>query len=162
MIISGGSFLFKGTRYVIGAVLAIKGKYYMASASHIFHGSGIGNRISVDERGGTVKMFLEDFDVALIEVDLGCDVEITVLGSASVMDDALLFNEHHSIPCKVIRAGESLLYLQFPCSDMPQPGDSGSPIRQKGKVIGLLSSVMLGNCTGTAVSSFVFKALELF
>lgn len=161
MIKSGGSFLFKGIRYVIGAVLAIKGKYYMASASHIFYGSGIGSRILVDGVGGTVKMFLQDFDVALVELDLGCDVEITVLGSASVMDDALLFNNHHSIPCKVIRAGASLLYLQFPCSDMPQPGDSGSPIWQNGKMIGLLSSVMFGNCTGTAVSADVFQALEM-
>jgi hypothetical protein len=75
------------------------------------------------------------------------------------MEDALLVNEGHTIQCRVIRAGASLLTLQFPCSDMPQPGDSGSPIVQDGMVVGLLSSVMFGNCTGTVVSSDVLHSL---
>jgi hypothetical protein len=86
--------------------------------------------------------------------------EITELGHASVMDDALLMNEQHSIACRVIRAGTSLLTLLFPCFDMLQLGDSGSPIEQEGKVIGLLSSVMLSNCTETAVSSEVLRNLS--
>lgn len=110
---------------------------------------------------GTVKKFLEGFDIALIELPYGCATEITALGSASVMDEAVLANETHSIPCRVIRAGASLLSLQFPCSDMPQPGDSGSPILQGGKVVGLLSSVMLSNCTGTAVSSEVLRDISI-
>ncbi len=104
---------------------------------------------------------MEDYDVALIELPLGCKVEVTELGSAAVMEEALLVNEHHTIPCRVIHAGTSLLYMQFPCSDMPRPGDSGSPILQEGKVIGLLSSIMLGNCTGTAVSSDFLCSLSL-
>lgn len=98
--------------------------------------------------------------MALIELPFGCKAEITGLGSAIVMEEAHLINETHSIPCRVIRAGISLLSLQFPCFDMPQPGDSGSPIVQKGKVVGLLSSVMFSNCTGTAVSSEVLKDLS--
>ncbi len=34
---------------------------------------------------------------------------------------------------------------------MPQPGDSGSPILQAGKAVGILSSVMLSNCMGSEV-----------
>ncbi len=160
MIKSGGLFLFKGYRCVIGAVIPINGTPYIAAASHIFHKAGIGSRVKADGVEGTVRRFLEDFDVALIELPTGCKAEMTILGSASVMEEAHLVNETHSIPCRVVRAGISLLSLQFPCFDMPQPGDSGSPIVQEGKVVGLLSSVMFGNCTGTAVSSEVLRNLR--
>jgi hypothetical protein len=161
MIKSGGTFLYKGYRCVIGAVITIKDRRYIAAASHIFSKADMKSRIQVEGTEGIIRKFMEDYDVALIELHSGCKDEATELGSADVMDDALLVNEHHTIPCRVIRAGTSLLYLQFHCSDMPQPGDSGSPILQEGKVIGLLSSVMLGNCTGTAVSSDVLRSLSL-
>ncbi len=147
--------MFRGNRCVIGAILSIKERHYIAAASHIFHKTDIGNRVQVNGKEGIVRKFLEDFDVALIELPSNCAAEITALGSAAVMEDAVLVNEQRIIPCRVIRAGASLLTLLFSCSDMPQPGDSGSPILQEKKVIGLLSSVMLGNCTGTAVSSGV-------
>lgn len=105
--------------------------------------------------------FLEDFDVALIALPSGCEAEVTQFGSAAVMEEAYLFNEKHTITCKVIRAGTSLHSLLFPCFNMPEPGDSGSPVLQDGKVIGLLSSIMLSNCTGTAVSSDVLKSLTV-
>lgn len=160
MIKSGGYFLFKGTRYVISAVLSIKGRLYIAAVAHVFHGADVGSRVHVNGAQGIVKQFLDGFDVALIELPFGCAAEVTILGSAAVMEDALLVNEQHSIKCRVIRAGTSLHYLLFPCYDMPEPGDSGSPIQQEGKVIGLLSSVMLSNCTGTAVSSDVLRRLN--
>ncbi len=159
MVKSGSSFFFKGMRCVIGAVISIRGQQYMAAASHIFLKADAGARVEVEGYKGIIRKFLEDFDVALIELPSNCAAEITKLGSAAVMEEALLVNEQHSIPCRVVRAGASLISLLFPCSDMPQPGDSGSPIRQEGKVIGILSSVMLSNCTGTAVSSEVLKSL---
>jgi len=159
MINSGGFFLYKGTHNVIGAVFSIRGWHYVATASHLFHEAGVGTRVQVEGVEGIVRRFLEDYDVALIELPPGCAAEVTELGSAALMEDAMLTNERHSIPCRVIRAGTFLLYIQFPCSKMPEAGDSGSPIMQKGKVIGLLSSVMLGNCTGTAVSSEVLRSM---
>ncbi len=160
MIKSGGSFFFRETRYTIGAILSINGRPYIAAAAHIFQKTG--NRVQVNGREGIVKRFLDGFDVVLIELPSGCEAQITELGSAVVMEDALLINEQHSIACRVIRAGTSLLYLLFRCFDMPQPGDSGSPIKQEGKVIGLLSSMMLSNCTGTAVSSDVLRNLSFY
>ena len=159
MIKSGGLFLFKGARCVIGAVILINGTPYVATASHIFYKTGLGSRVQADGVEGTVKRFLEDFDVALIELPSSCKVETTMLGSAIVMEEACLMNKTHRITCRFIRAGMSLLSLQFPCFNMPQPGDSGSPIVQEGKVVGLLSSVMFSNCTGTAVSAEVLRNL---
>jgi hypothetical protein len=158
MIKSGGSFFHGGYRCVIGAVLSIRGRQYIATASHIFHRAG--TCVEVEGMKGMVRRFIEDYDVALIEVPSTVTAEVTEIGSAAIMDDALMVNENHSIPCRVTRAGVSLLSLQFPCSDMPQPGDSGSPIMHEGKVVGLLSSVMFGNCTGTAVSSDVLRSLN--
>lgn len=158
MIKSGGSFFHEGYRCVIGAVLSIRGRKDIAAASHIFHKAG--TCVEVEGMKGIVRRFIEDYDVALIELPEGCTSEVTELGRAVVMDDALLVNDRHTIQCRVTRAGASLLTLQFPCSDMPQPGDSGSPIVQDGMVVGLLSSVMFGNCTGTAVSSEVLRTLN--
>lgn len=159
MIKSGGSFIFKGSRCAIGAVISINGTPHIAAASHIFQNTG--QRVQVEGGSGIVKRFLNDFDIALIELPRNCPAELTSFGSAEVMEDALLVNELHSIRCRVTRPGSSLLSLQFPCSDMPQPGDSGSPILQEGRVVGLLSSVMFGNCTGTAISSDVLRRLSL-
>jgi len=160
MIKSGDSFFYKGTRYVIGTILSIGGRHYIAAAAHIFHETG--NSVQVNGTEGIVKRFLDDFDIALIELNSGCNAQITELGSAAVMEDAMMSNEKSNIPCRVIQGGTSLLSLLFRCFDMPQPGDSGSPIVQKGKVIGLLSSVALGNCTGTAVSSEVLRNLSFY
>jgi len=158
MIKSGDSFFYKGTRYVIGAILSIDGRHYIAAAAHIFHETG--NNVQVNGTEGIVKRFLDDFDVALIELSSGCMDQITELGSTSVMEEAMMSNEKSNIPCRIIQGGTSLLSLLFRCFDMPQPGDSGSPIVQKGKVIGLLSSIAIGNCTGTAVSSEVLRNLS--
>ncbi len=158
MIKSGGSFIFKGSRCAIGAVILIMEKPYIATASHIFQKTGL--RVQVESGEGIVRKFVDDFDIALIELPKNCVAEVTVFGSAKVLEEALLVNEYHSIGCTITRAGSSLLSLQFPYADMPLPGDSGSPIVQEGKVVGILSSVMLSNCIGTAVSSEVLRRLN--
>ena len=151
MIKSGGSFIYKGKSCIIGAVISLREMHYIVTAAHIFHGTG--DRVKVDGKQVAVRGFLKDFDLALIELPHDCDVEITKFGSTIVLDEALLANDIHIIKCRVASAGDSLIYLHFPCFDMPQPGDSGSPILQTGKVIGFISSVMLNNCMGTAISS---------
>ena len=158
MIKSGGSFFYKGKRCIIGAVISLKGMPNIVTASHIFHGTG--DRVIVDGMEVAVKSILKDFDLALIELPPDCMVEITEFGSALVLENALLANDTHVIKCKVVNSGASLLYLGFPGFDMPQPGDSGSPILQSGKVIGLLSSITLNNCTGTAISSNIICSLR--
>ena len=157
MIKSGGYFFYKGMRCIIGAVISFKGSYYIVAASHIF--SGTGNRVTVDGSELVVKSIFKDFDLALIELTTDCAFEVTEFSNALVLETATLVNDTHVIKCKVINAGTSLIYLLFPISNMPQPGDSGSPILQIGKVIGLLSSITLNNCMGTAISTAQFPRL---
>ena len=155
MIKSGGTFIYKGRSCIIGAVILLRETLYIVAASHIFH--GVGDRVKVDGKQVVVKSIYKDFDLALIELPPYCKVEITKFGNAIVLDDALLANDIHVIKCRVVSAGDSLIYLHFPCFDMPQPGDSGSPILQAGKVIGFISSIMLSNCMGTAISSGILR-----
>ena len=157
MIKAGGSFFYNGKRCTIGAVISLKGLPYMVTVSHIFRGEG--DHLIVDGMKLVVTSILKDFDLALIELPPDSAVEITEFGSAAVLEQAELVNEIHVILCRVVNAGASLVYLSFDCFDMPEPGDSGSPILQAGKVIGLISSVTLNNCTGTAISSNILRSL---
>jgi hypothetical protein len=157
MIKSGGFFFYKGMRCIIGAVILFNGVPNIVAASHIFRGEG--DRVTVDGREFAVKRVFKNYDLALIEIPPACTFEITQFGSAAVLENASLVNDMHAIACRVINAGTSLLYLSFPAFDMPQPGDSGSPLLQAGKVIGLLSSFTLNNCTGTAISSNILSSL---
>ncbi len=109
--------------------------------------------MEVDGMRVPVTHVLKDFDLAFIELPTCCNIELTNFASAAVLEDAFLVNDNHVIKCRVLSAGASLLYLSFPCSYMPQPGDSGSPILQDGKVIGFISSALLTDCMGVAVSA---------
>jgi hypothetical protein len=157
MIKSGGFFFYKGYRCIIGAVISSKGLPYIVTASHIFKGEG--DQLTVDGMNVTVKKMLKEFDLALIELPSSCKVEITEFGNAVVLENASLINDTHTLKCRVTNAGASLVYLSFSYFDMPQPGDSGSPILQEGKVIGLLSSMTLNGCMGTAISTSQFPKL---
>jgi len=145
---------------IVGAVILLKELPYMVTVSHIFRGEG--DSLIVDGMRLTVTRILKDFDLALIKLPPECMVKITEIGSAAELEEAFLVNDAHIIRCRVVNAGASLLYLGFRCLDMPEPGDSGSPIMQAGKVIGIISSVMLDNCMGIAISSGVLYSLERY
>lgn len=157
MIKAGGSFFYMGKRCIVGAVILLKELPYMVTVSHLFRGEG--DSLIVDGMRLTVTRVLKDFDLALIELPPECMVKITELGIAAELEEAFLVNDIHVIRCRVINAGASLIYLGFRCLDMPVPGDSGSPILQAGKVIGIISSVMLDNCMGIAISSSILRSL---
>ncbi|MBN2110342.1 MAG: serine protease [Methanosarcinaceae archaeon] len=158
MIRSGGSFVYKGKSCIIGAVIPVRGLPYIVTVSHIFRRAG--DHVTVEGKEVTVKSIIKDYDLALIGLPSRCTFEFTIFGSALVLENALLANEHHIIECRVLNAGASLIYLGFSCSDMPQSGDSGSPVLQAGKVIGIISSVLQNNCMGVAISSGILRNMS--
>jgi hypothetical protein len=158
MIKPGSCFYYKGKSCIIGAVISLNEFHYMVAASHIFKGAG--DCVEVDGMRVVVTHVLKDFDLALIELPTCCNIELTDFGSAAVLEDAFLVNDNHVIKCRVLNAGSSLLYLSFPCSDMPQPEDIVSPILQAGKVIGFISSALLTDCMGVAISSDVLRSMR--
>jgi hypothetical protein len=158
MIKSGGSFFYNEKRCAIGAVISLKGVPYMVTVSHIFRGKDV--HLTVDGKKLVVTKILKNYDLALIELPPDSEVELTEFGSAAVLEQAELINDIHIIRCRVVNAGASLLFLNFQYNNMPVPGDSGSPILQAGKVIGLMSSITLNSCMGTAISSSIIRSLE--
>lgn len=158
MIKSGGHFTYRENSCVIGAVVSIKGFPYIVTSAHVFHKEG--DHVIVDGKKAIVTSILKDFDLALIELPHELEVEFTDFGSPLELEQALLVNEMHTIKCRVVTAGSSLLFLGFRCLDLPLPGDSGSPILQAGKVVGLISSVTLDTCIGIAISSNILRRLS--
>ncbi|AKB78003.1 hypothetical protein MSHOH_1520 [Methanosarcina horonobensis HB-1 = JCM 15518] len=160
MIKAGSSFFHNGKRGTIGAVISLKGVLYMVTVSHIFRGEG--DRLTVNGMRLFVTRILKDHNLALIELPPDSEVEITEFGSPAELELAKLINDTRTIHyCRVVNSGASLLFLGFQCHDMPEPGDSGSPIVQGGKVIGLMSSTTLDTCMGMAVSSKILGSLEV-
>jgi hypothetical protein len=160
MIKAGSSFFHNRKRSTIGAVISLKGVLYMVTVSHIFQGEG--ERLTVDGMRLVVTRILKDNDLALIELPPDRAVEITEFGSPTELELAELINDTRTIHyCRVVNSGASLLFLGFQCHDIPAPEDSGSPIVQGGKVIGMMSSATLDTCMGIAVSSKILRSLEV-
>jgi hypothetical protein len=160
MIKAGSSFFHNGKRGTVGAVISLKGVLYAVTVSNILQGEG--DRLTVDRRKLAVTKILKDHDLALIELPPGIEVEITEFGTPAELELAELINDTRTIHyCRVVDSGASLLFLGFQCHDMPDPEDSGSPIVQGGKVIGMMSSTTLDTCMGMAISSKVLRSLEI-
>jgi hypothetical protein len=158
MIKAGSSFFHNGKRCTTGAVILLKGSPYMVTVSHIFRGKG--DRLTVDGMRLSVTRILKDYNLALIELPPDSEVEITEFGSPAELELAVLINDTRTINyCRVVNAGASLLFLGFQCHDMPEPEDSGTPVLQGGKVIGMMTSTTLDTCMGIAVSSKILCRL---
>jgi len=159
MIKAGSSFFHNGKRCTIGAVISLKGLLYMVTVSHIFRGEG--DHLRADGMKLIVTRIFKDYGLALIELPPDSVVEITEFGSPAELELAVLINDTRTIHyCRVVNAGASLLFLGFQCHDMPEPEDSGTPVLQRGKVIGMMSSTTLDTCMGIAISSNILRSLE--
>ena len=92
------------------------------------------------------------FDLAYFKVP---QCVVTPLGRPDY-GEAMLESQLAVRDCRVANLGD-LSTVVFQCADLPGPGESGSPIFQDGRVIGMLSSINLNNCKGTIISSAVIE-----
>ena len=146
----------KGIRGTVGAVISYNEGVCALTAGHVIrYGNGaVGTKVVVDGHDSTVIQLLNDYDLALIDVPPE-HATLSVIGCARFGPAELIMYDRH-IDCRVVDTGRNLNRFAFPCADMPLPGDSGAPIVQEGRVIGLLSSILYNNCTGLGISSEVF------
>jgi hypothetical protein len=154
MIAAGGKIVCNKKDGVIGAVIKENDKYYVLTAYHVLKAGGcdIGDDVQVDGYSGRVVKFLYYHDLAVIEIDAP-EEEIETSNIASPeLGPAYSLNGTKRIKCNVMTTGKTFHYLSFPMGDMPLPGDSGSPIIQGDKVVGVLASIFFNNATGIAVS----------
>jgi hypothetical protein len=125
VIQSGDQFIAGRSGGVVGAVVPWRGAYAGVAPAHIFHAAGTHNlRV-----GGQA-----------------CKV-------AYIPSDADLKNSQLCLKCRISDTSWSIAYVVLPPGNLPGPGDSGSPLIQDGRVVGLLLSLNMHTCKGIVISA---------
>ncbi len=154
MIAAGGKIVCNKKDGVIGAIIKNFDKYCVLTAYHILKVGkcDLGSTVHLNSYTGKVIEIIWDYDLAVIEVDAPEEeIEISDIDAPEI-GPAYSLNGTKRINCNVMTTGKVYHYLSFPMGDMPLPGDSGSPIIQGDKVVGILASIFYNNATGIAVS----------
>ncbi|MCE5213609.1 MAG: hypothetical protein LLF83_02685 [Methanobacterium sp.] len=158
-IAAGGKLECNGKKGVIGAVIKLDQKFHVLTAYHVLKVGkcDLGSYIQFDKYGGRVKKIIWDLDLAIIEIEAPkSKIKISNIAKP-VIGPAYSLNGVKRINCKIMTIGKTYHYLSFPLNDLPLPGDSGSPIIQNDKVMGILASIFYNNATGIAVSIEMFR-----
>jgi len=138
---------------VIGAIVPWGKGFAGVAPAHIFHYGGT-DSLRVGNQLARVAHFSVDADLALFPIIGSC--KATELAKPR-FGDAVLENAMRRRRCKIADVSWSIAYVILPPGDLPGPGDSGTPIVQEGKVVGMLLSMNLGTCRGIALSSELIK-----
>jgi hypothetical protein len=149
MIKSGDQFIAGRSGGVIGAIVPWRGAYAGVAPAHIFQHAGT-RSLRVAGLSCRVAYIPTEADLAFFPILGAC--QPTEMGKPRA-GPATLSNAMHSISCRISDASWSIAYVILPPGDLPGPGDSGSPLVQDGKVVGLLLSINMHNCRGIAVSA---------
>jgi hypothetical protein len=123
--------------------------------AHIFQHAGT-RSLRVARLCCRVAYVATDADLAFFPIIRAC--QPTEMGKPRA-GAAMLSNAVHSISCRISDASWSMAYVILPPGDLPGPGDSGSPLVQEGKVVGLLLSINMHNCRGIAVSAEMIETV---
>lgn len=153
-IVAGGKVICRDKGAVLGAVIKYQDKKCILTVHHLLKvgGCGLGDTVEVSGWPGTVIKILIDHDLAIIEVKAPeGEFEFSKITKPEI-GSAHALNGSQKNPCQIMTLGRTYHYLSFPFSTIPLPGDSGSPIIQKGNVVGILASVFYTNANGIAVS----------
>jgi hypothetical protein len=155
MIKSGDQFIAGRSGGVVGAILPWRGAYAGVAPAHIFQHAGTYS-LRVGGLLCKVAYIPAEADLAFFPI-LGACLP-TEMGRPRP-GPATLSNAMRSISCRISEASWSIAYVILPPGDLPGPGDSGSPLVQEGKVVGLLLSINMHNCRGIAVSSEMIERM---
>lgn len=139
---------------VIGAVVRYKNKNCVLTIQHLLRvgGCGIGDKVILNHQEGKVLEIWMDYDLAVIEVPApSSQMEFSLLGKAEIGPAYTLHGEEKN-HCQIMTLGKTYHYLAFAHTNLPLPGDSGSPVIQEGEVVGILLSVFYNNAAGLAAA----------
>ena len=143
------------------AVILYNNQYCVLTAYHILKVGkcDLGSTVYLNNHLGEVVKIIWDHDLAVIEINSTEDeIELSKI-SKPVIGSAYSLNGDKRIKCNIMTTGETYHYLSFPMGNLPLPGDSGSPIIQDNKVVGILASIFYNNATGIAVSIEMFNTV---
>ncbi len=144
---------------IIGGVIKYKDKNCILTAYHVLRvgNCGLGDNIRINKFNGRVIQILMDFDLAIAEIYAPeSALDFSDIGKPEIGPAYALKGEFKN-PCNIMTIGKTYHYLSFSFKTLPLPGDSGSPIIQNGKVVGILASVFYTNANGIAVSLEQFR-----
>ncbi|HPT18572.1 MAG TPA: hypothetical protein PLJ25_00810 [Methanothrix sp.] len=149
MIKSGDQFIAGRSGGVVGAVVPWRGGYAGVAPAHIFHAAGT-HRLRVGGLFCQVAYMPNDADLAFFPILGACrPTELT----RPKLGEACLSNSQNSMKCRISETSWSVAYVVLPLGNLPGPGDSGSPLIQEGRVVGLLLSLNMHTCKGIAISA---------
>ncbi len=161
-ISAGGRIVCNKKDGVIGAVVRYKDRYCVLTAYHILKVGkcGLGSSAHLNGFPGKVWGIIWDYDLAVVEIKTSAgNIKISNIALPKI-GPAYSLNGNKRINCNVMTIGKTYHYLSFPIGDLPLPGDSGSPIIQDGKVVGILASIFYNNATGIAISIEMFNPVN--
>ena len=149
VIRSGDQFIAGRSGGVVRAIIPWRGGFAGVAPAHIFHQAKTRD-LRLGGVSCRVSYIPDDADLAFFPVPAPC--QRTALGRPHP-GRAELVNARHSIDCRVSDSSWSIVYVILPPGDLPGPGDSGSPLVQEGRVVGLLLSINMHTCRGTVLSA---------
>lgn len=139
---------------VIGAVLPGDGDFKVVTVQHLLKVGGchLKDPVYVGKFKGIITEILYDLDLAIATFKVPSSiVKLVEIGSPR-LGPAYSLNEGKKNYCTILSVGRTFHYLAFAHRRLPLPGDSGSPIIQDGKIVGVLSSVFFNSATAIASS----------
>ena len=160
---AGGRLVCNNKEGIIGAVIQYKEKNCILTAYHILKVGKCkkGDKVQVGRYEGHLIEILIDFDLAVVEVYAPQSVLEFSHISRPEIGQAYALKGNIKNPCNVLTIGKTYHYLSFSFITLPLPGDSGSPIIQNGKVVGILASVFYTNANAIAISLNQFIDYEI-
>ena len=144
---------------VIGAVIKYQDKNCILTSYHILRAGKcvLGDIVHLDGHKGRIIEILWDHDLGIIETNAPpSEIEFSQIGKAEI-GPAYSLNGTKRTSCNIMTVGETYHYLSFPFISIPLPGDSGSPIIQNERVVGVLASIFYSNATGIAIAIEKFR-----
>lgn len=153
-IAAGGKLECNKKDGVIGAVIKYHNKICVLTAYHILKAGKctLKDTIHLNHHYGRLVEIVWDYDLAVIETTAPLSqIKFSRIGKP-VIGPAYSLNGDKRINCNIMTVGKTFHYLSFPFSNLPLPGDSGSPIIQDEQVVGILASIFYNNATGIAAS----------
>ncbi len=153
MIKSGDFFLAGRSGGVIGAVVPWRGAYAGVAPAHVFHYAGT-DCLRVGNLACKVAFIPGDADLAFFP--LLAAVQPTELDKPR-LGEVLLENAARKRSCRISDVSWSIAYVVLPPGDLPGPGDSGTPLLQNGKVVGMLLSFNMHTYKGIAISAEMIR-----
>lgn len=136
---------------VVGAFLKSKRGCIGVTAYHIMRLAGTKN-LTIGGVKGQVIGDWRAFDLVYFRAS-GC--EPTLLGSPR-LGPARLVSAMGARECSISEVGD-LISVVLGHANMPGPGESGTPLYQEEKVVGILSSINLNSGKGTINSARVIE-----